>query len=275
MAVYAIGDIQGCAGPLHELLDLIGFDPTRDRLWLTGDLVNRGPESLEVLRFAKSLGDRVVVVLGNHDLHLLAVWAGQGRLKPNDSLLPVLTAPDGDELLHWLRQQPLLHHDPELDYVMVHAGIAPAWDLALAKRCAAEVEAALRGSNYVSYLAQIYGNQPDQWDDRLSGMDRLRYITNAFTRMRCCDRDGRLLLDFKGEPGKRPQGYIPWFEVPGRRYQGPTIVCGHWSALGYHDGNGVLALDTGCLWGGALPAVRLDGPRERFSLPCPPMARPG
>jgi len=273
VAVYAIGDIQGCAGPLHELLDLIEFSPDRDRLWLTGDLVNRGPESLEVLRFIKSLGDRAVVVLGNHDLHLLAVWAGQARLKPNDSLMPVLAAPDGDELLHWLRHQPLLHHDAELGYVMVHAGIPPAWDLALAKRCAAEVEAVLRGNHYVNYLAHIYGNQPDQWDDALTGIERQRYITNAFTRMRCCDAAGRLLLDFKGEPGKRPNGYLPWFEVPDRKYDGPTIVCGHWSALGYRDEDGVLALDTGCLWGGQLTAVRLDGPRERVSLPCPPMAK--
>lgn len=273
MAVYAIGDVQGCAQPLHELLRLVGFRPERDRLWLTGDLVNRGPESLEVLRFVKSLGERAVVVLGNHDLHLLAVWSGQARLKPNDSLMPVLTAPDGDELMHWLRTRPLLHHDPQLGYVMVHAGIAPGWDLGTAVRCAGEVERVLAGPDYRSYLSHIYGNQPDTWSERLAGMDRLRYITNAFTRMRCCDPSGRLLLDYKGEPEKRPEGYIPWFEVPGRRYDGPTIVFGHWSALGFRDGGGVLALDTGCLWGGSLTAVRLDAPGERVSLPCEPMAR--
>lgn len=268
MAVYAIGDIQGCGGPLRELLGRIDFDPGRDRLWLTGDLVNRGPESLEVLRFVKDLGDRAVVVLGNHDLHLLAVWSGQGRLKPNDSLLPVLNAPDSDELLNWLRHQPLLHYDPQLGYLMVHAGIAPAWDLATARQAAAEVEAALSGGHYTSYLAHIYGNQPDQWSADLSGMDRLRYITNALTRMRCCDADGRLLLDYKGTPEKRPDGYHPWFSLPHRAYDGPTIVCGHWSALGYRNEAGVLALDTGCLWGGSLTAVRLDGPRQRVSLPC-------
>jgi bis(5'-nucleosyl)-tetraphosphatase (symmetrical) len=268
VAVYAIGDIQGCAEPLHELLGLIDFQPERDRLWLAGDLVNRGPHSLDVLRFVKSLGDRATVVLGNHDLHLLAVWSGGGRLKPKDSLMPVLTAPDADELLHWLRRQPLLHYDPALGYLMVHAGIAPAWDLATARRCAGELERVLAGNDFRDFLCHIYGDQPDQWSEQLSGIDRLRYITNVFTRMRCCAADGRLLLDFKGEPKDRPSGYYPWFQAPNRRYEGPTIICGHWSALGYHDGDGVLALDTGCLWGGALTAIRLDAPGEPVSLPC-------
>lgn len=268
MAVYAIGDIQGCADNLRQLLARLRFDPVRDRLWLTGDLVNRGPDSLAVLRFVKALGDRAATVLGNHDLHLLAVWAGHARPKQSDTLDQVLAAPDADDLMHWLRTQPLLRHDPELGYVMVHAGIVPPWDLATAKRCAAEVEAALRGPDYSDFLREIYGNQPDLWSESLTGIDRLRFITNAFTRMRCCDAEGRLLLNYKGTPENRPAGHLNWFQAPNRRYDGPTIVFGHWSALGFHDGDGVLALDTGCLWGGALTAVRLDGARERTSVPC-------
>lgn len=268
MAVYAVGDIQGCGEALRQLLARVGFDATRDRLWLTGDLVNRGPDSLWVLRFVKELGDRAVTVLGNHDLHLLAVWAGHVRPKPSDTIDAVLQAPDVDPLMHWLRMQPLLHHDPELGYVMVHAGIPPPWDLAAAKRAAAEVEAALRGPGCSEFLRGIYGNRPDRWSDSLRGIDRLRFITNALTRMRCCDDEGRLLLRYKGTPEDRPPGHVPWFAVPSRRYDGPTVVCGHWSALGFHDGDGVLALDTGCLWGGELTAVRLDGPRERMSVSC-------
>lgn len=275
MAVYAIGDVQGCAEPLQALLGRIGFTPERDRLWFTGDLVNRGPGSLDVLRFVKSLGDAATVVLGNHDLHLLAVWAGQGHLNPGDTLDPVLEAPDVDELMHWLRRRPLLHHDPGLGYLMVHAGIAPEWDLATAIRCARELESALRGPDYVEYLGNIYGNQPDRWSESLSGYERLRYVTNVFTRMRCCDENGALRLDFKGEPGRIPAGYVPWFRVPGRRYRGPTVICGHWSALGFHDGDGILALDTGCLWGGALTAARLDGERLITSLPCEAFQQPG
>lgn len=269
MAIYAIGDIQGCADSLRQLLDRIGFDPAQDRLWLTGDLVNRGPDSLAVLRFIKSLGDRVVTVLGNHDLHLLAAWLGHVRPKSSDTIQQVLEAPDVDELMHWLRMQPLLHHDPALGYLMTHAGIAPGWDLATAKRCAAEVETALRGPDYSAFLREIYGNEPDLWSESLTGTDRLRYITNALTRMRCCDSDGRLLLNYKGTLENRPAGHIPWFAVPNRRYDGPTIICGHWSALGFRDADGVLAIDTGCLWGGQLTAVRLDGPRQRTSINCP------
>lgn len=268
MAVYAIGDVQGCAAPLQALLERLDFAPGRDRLWLTGDLVNRGPDSLEVLRFVKSLGNAATVVLGNHDLHLLAIWAGQGRLKNADTLASILAAPDVDELMHWLRRRPLLHHDPELGYLMVHAGIAPQWDFETALRCAREVETALRGPDYVDYLAHIYGDRPELWNESLSGNQRLRYITNVFTRMRCCDEDGALRLDFKGSPTELPPGYLPWFRITGRRYHGPTIVCGHWSALGLHDGDGILALDTGCLWGGALTAARLDGERQITSLPC-------
>jgi bis(5'-nucleosyl)-tetraphosphatase (symmetrical) len=175
--------------------------------------------------------------------------------------------------MHWLRTRPLLHHDAELGYLMVHAGIPGEWDLATAARCAREVEQALGGADYRDYLDHIYGDQPDRWSESLSGSERLRYITNALTRMRCCAADGRLLLDFKGEPEKRPEGYIPWFALPNRRYDGPTIICGHWSALGFRNADGILALDTGCLWGGSLTAARLDAPAEVVSLPCQAVSR--
>ncbi|HEX5513846.1 MAG TPA: symmetrical bis(5'-nucleosyl)-tetraphosphatase [Gammaproteobacteria bacterium] len=272
MAVYAIGDIQGCGESLRRLLERIRFEPTRDQLWLTGDLVNRGPDSLWVLRYVRDLGERAITVLGNHDLHMLAVWAGHTSPRGSDTIAEALEAPDADELMHWLRVQPLLHHDPSLGYLMTHAGIPPAWDLATAKRCATELETVLRQPDFADFLREIYGNQPDTWDETLSGVERLRYITNAFTRMRVCDGDGRLQLHYKGEPGTCPPEHMPWFEVPNRRYDGPTIVCGHWSALGYHDGNGILALDTGCVWGGQLTAVRLDGQRQRISVDCPAYA---
>ncbi|NLO80065.1 MAG: symmetrical bis(5'-nucleosyl)-tetraphosphatase [Xanthomonadaceae bacterium] len=270
MAVYAIGDIQGCGASLRQLLELIQFDPTRDTLWFTGDLVNRGPDSLWVLRFVRDLGERAVTVLGNHDLHLLAVWAGHAEPSHNDTLDEVLAAPDVDELMHWLRHQPLLHHDPELGYVMTHAGIPPAWDLATAKRCAKELEAALRSPDYDALLREIYGNQPDAWNESLSGIDRLRYITNALTRMRVCDGEGRLQLHYKGLPHACPPGHMPWYKVPGRRYDGPTIICGHWSALGFYNDDGILAIDSGCVWGGQLTAVRLDdGLPTPISIACP------
>lgn len=272
MAVYAIGDIQGCGASLRELLDRIQFDPAQDTLWLTGDLVNRGPDSLWVLRYVRDLGASAITVLGNHDLHLLAIWAGHAQPKGNDSIDDVLQAPDVDELMHWLRQQPLLHHDPALGYLMTHAGIPPAWDLATAKRCASELEAALRQPDFDDFLREIYGNQPDAWSDELRGVDRLRYITNAFTRMRVCDDAGRLQLHYKGLPQDCPQDHMPWYKVPDRRYDGPTIICGHWSALGYYDGDGILAIDSGCVWGGQLTAVRLDGPRQRISVDCPAYA---
>jgi len=270
VAVYAVGDVQGCFEALQALLTEIRFDPSRDRLWFTGDLVNRGPQSTEVLRFVRDLGERAVVVLGNHDIHLLAIWTGYASLGAHDSLRPVLRAPDGDELLHWLRNRPFLHHEPDLGFVLAHAGIPPQWDLAQAKACASQVEAALRGENFLGYFAHLYGDEPSLWSERLHGWERLRYITNAFTRMRYCDENGRLLLDYKGSPDEAPTGYIPWFQIPWRRYDARlgTVICGHWSTLGYKDEPGLLAIDTGCLWGGELTAVRLDGARRRFSLRC-------
>jgi len=268
MATYAIGDIQGCCDELEALLGALAFDPSRDRLWLVGDLVNRGPRSLDVLRLVRRLGDAAVAVLGNHDLHLLAIARGAAHLRPADqTLLQVLEAPDRDALLDWLQARPMLHHDAALGVTMVHAGLPPQWDIPLARRCAAELENALRGEHSGRLFADMYGNQPDLWDDSLAGVERLRFITNALTRLRVCDAAGRLLLKHKGPPAKMPAGAIPWFRTPGRRSAGARIVCGHWSALGYHDGDGVLALDTGCVWGGRLTAQRLD-------VPAPPVAVP-
>jgi bis(5'-nucleosyl)-tetraphosphatase (symmetrical) len=268
MATYAIGDVQGCCDELEALLLELSFDPSHDRLWFVGDLVNRGPRSLDVLRLVRRLGNAAVTVLGNHDLHLLAIARGTAHLRPADqSLAQILEAPDCGALLDWLQSRSVLHHDPELGVTMVHAGLPPQWDIPLARRCAAELEAALRGEHSGKLFADMYGNQPDLWDDALVGTDRLRFITNALTRLRVCDRAGRLLLKHKGPPAKMPARAIPWFQVPGRRSAGSRIVCGHWSALGYHDGDGVLALDTGCVWGGTLIAQRLDAPAAPVAVP--------
>ena len=261
MATYAVGDVQGCRDELERLLDTLGFDRGRDRLWLVGDLVNRGPRSLEVLRLVEGLGDAAVVVLGNHDLHLLALAHGAVEPRAADATLrPVLEAPDRHRLLDWLQSRPVLHHDERLGMTLLHAGLPPQWDIGLARGCARELEEALRGTRSARLFQAMYGNQPDLWRDDLGGDDRLRFITNALTRLRVCDRDGRLLLKFKGPPGEIPAGAFPWFRAPGRRSQGERIVCGHWSALGYLDRDGVLALDTGCVWGGSLTAQRIDEP---------------
>lgn len=270
MAVYAIGDIQGCFEPLQGLLERIGFQPAHDRLWFTGDLVNRGPQSLEVLRYIRSLGEGARVVLGNHDLHLLSVWAGPGEIKRDDNLHPVLEAPDSEELMQWLRQQPLLYEEPGFPYVLVHAGIPPAWTLSEARAHARELEAALRGSDLGKFFRHIYSDRPACWRKDLRGWDRLRFITNAFTRMRYCAADGALLLDYKGAPESAPSGYYPWFATPSRRFQPQdvTVICGHWSTLGLRQETGLLAIDTGCLWGGCLTAARLDGTPQLISMPC-------
>jgi bis(5'-nucleosyl)-tetraphosphatase (symmetrical) len=268
MATYAIGDVQGCCDELEALLRKLDVDPARDRLWFVGDLVNRGPRSLDVLRLVRRLGDAAVTVLGNHDLHLLAIARGAAHLRPADhTLLPILEAPDRDALLDWLQARPVLHHDAALGVTMVHAALPPQWDVPLARRCAGELEAALRSERSGRLFADMYGNQPDLWDDALEGGDRLRFITNALTRLRVCDAAGRLLLKYKGPPARMPAGAIPWFKVPGRRSAGSRIVCGHWSALGYHDGDGVLALDTGCVWGDRLIAQRLDAVAPPVAVP--------
>lgn len=270
MATYAIGDIQGCFQEFEQVLDRLRFDPSRDRLWLVGDLVNRGPRSLEVLRKVRTLGDAAVTVLGNHDLHLLALASSPARqVKTKDTLTQVLAAPDRAELLDWLRRRPLLHHDSALGYTMIHAGLAPQWDLATAQACAGEVETALRDADRgPALLAAMYGDQPDRWSPDLRGMDRLRFIANCLTRLRYCRANGSLDLKFKGPPDDAPPGIVPWFRVPGRRSRGLRIVCGHWSALGYHEGDGVLSIDTGCVWGQRLCAARLDRPATPTFIPC-------
>ena len=267
MAIWAIGDIQGCYDELQSLLERINFDLHQDTLWFVGDLVNRGPKSLDTLRFLHRLN--AVTVLGNHDLHLLASAHIPRYRKHRDTLQPIIDAEDGAELLDWLRHQPLLHHDAHSGYTMIHAGLPPQWDLHTAQGCAAEVESVLRGPDYIDFLETMYGSHPNQWSASLRGHDRLRFITNCLTRLRYCDANGRLALEHKGPPGRQPKHLKPWFEWP-RKSADMKILFGHWSTLGAYDGSGVHALDTGCLWGGTLTAMRVDGERmERVELACP------
>ena len=273
MTTWAIGDVQGCYDELRSLLDRIGFDPAGDRLWFAGDLVNRGPKSLEVLRFVRDIG--AVTVLGNHDLHLLASARLPQYRKRKDTLGRVLAAPDADELLDWLHRRPLLHHDPDSGYTLIHAGLPPQWDLDRARACAREVETVLRGPDYSHFFDDMYGDDPVQWSDDLDGNARLRYIVNCFTRLRYCDARGRLALQEKGPPGSQPPGFRPWFAWPQRRSRDMNILFGHWSTLGAYDGDGVHALDTGCLWGGKLTALRIEETPERVTLDCPGILTPG
>jgi bis(5'-nucleosyl)-tetraphosphatase (symmetrical) len=269
VSTYAIGDVQGCCDALHALLDEIGFSASRDMLWFVGDLVNRGTQSAAVLRFVRSLGSRAIVVHGNHDLHTLALAAGKTKRRADDTLDDLLGAPDRDDLLDWLRQRPLLHVDRE--YAMVHAGLLPSWTLAQARELAAEVEAALRAPTHREFYPSLYGGKPAAWSDALRGPERLRVIVNAMTRMRFCTPEGVMDFSVKGEPEKALPGYLPWFDVPGRGTRGIPIVCGHWSALGLRIAPDLLALDTGCVWGGRLTAVRLED-RRVFQTAC---AAPG
>jgi len=262
VAVYAIGDVQGCFDELLRLLDVIEFNPKKDQVWLAGDLVNRGPMSAEVLRFAKDLGpDRVKVVLGNHDLHLLATAAGvnehQHRMDTMDS---VLNAEDCDELITWLRHQPLFHHDADLGFSMVHAGLPPQWSIKKSLKRAAEVEAVLQSDNWRDFFKHMYGNKPDSWSKQLSGWKRLRYITNCFTRLRYCRLDGSLALDFKGAPKNKPNNELPWFAMPERKTKDDKIIFGHWSTLGTGQYGNVFSTDSGAVWGELLTAVRIDEP---------------
>jgi bis(5'-nucleosyl)-tetraphosphatase (symmetrical) len=273
MPTYAIGDLQGCHEPLQRLLDRVRFDPARDRLWFVGDVVNRGPDSLATLRFVHSLGDAAVTVLGNHDLHLLAVAEGFAKLKRDDTLDDILGAPDRAELLDWLRHRPLMHFEDGV--AMVHAGLLPAWTISRALTLAAEVEAQLRATTYRSFLAQMYGNLPSRWDERLAGPDRLRVIVNAMTRMRVCTVDGTMEFAHKGAAKDLPEGYLPWFAVPARASRDTPVIFGHWSALGLVQRENVVGLDTGCLWGRKLSALRLDD-RQVVQVSCRrPAAGPG
>jgi bis(5'-nucleosyl)-tetraphosphatase (symmetrical) len=265
MATFAVGDLQGCYQEFRRLLDLIQFDRAQDKLWLVGDVVNRGSDSLGVLRFIKDLKNSVIMVLGNHDLHLLMVAEGCARLHRNDTLNDILDAPDRDELLHWLRQQKLLHVDG--NYVMVHAGLLPSWSVAQASLLAKIVETALRSTHFPELCSHMYGNQPDHWDESLEGYPRLRVIINAMTRMRVCTPDGKMDFTHKGLVQDTPAGFLPWFETPDRASREATVICGHWSALGLQIRSNLIALDTGCLWGGSLTAVRLED-RRVFQVSC-------
>ncbi len=270
MAVYAIGDLQGCYDPFRRLLDKLDFDPAEDTLWLAGDLVNRGPKSLKTLRFVRSLGDSVITVLGNHDLHLLVIAHERTAAKRSASISmkPVLRADDRDELIAWLQTRPLMHYDPGLDTVLVHAGILPEWDLATALARAAEVEKVLGGKRPSKLLARLYGNEPDRWDDRLKGVPRLRFIVNVMTRMRMLNRKGRLDFRYTGPPQDAPAKLTPWYRVPGRALAGTRIVFGHWSALGLLNEADIVCLDSGCVWGRALTAVRLDRDSKPVKVKC-------
>ena len=265
MATYAIGDLQGCYDPLRDLLEEIGFNATRDRLWFVGDLVNRGPHSQEVLRFVKGLGSRAVTVFGNHDLHLLMVAEGHAKVHKGDTLAAILEAPDREELLAWMRGLQMMH--VEDGYAMVHAGLLPSWSVPRALDLGHEVEEVLRGSQYRRLMANMYGDQPDRWDDALSGFERLRVIINVMTRLRICTADGRMEFRHKGRLKDIPEGYVPWFEVPNRKSANTTIICGHWSALGLRAEKNLLTLDSGCLWGRRLSAVRLED-RRIFQVRC-------
>jgi len=270
VAVYVIGDVQGCYDELQLLLKHIKFKKTQDKLWFAGDLVNRGPKSLEVLRFVRALGQSAVVVLGNHDLHLLAAYYGNTSVKLSKDLRQVLAAPDCDALLSWLVQCPLMHADHSLGYALVHAGLPPQWDIPQALSCAAEVAAELADARRRQlFFAQMYGDQPDHWDTALGGIDRLRFITNALTRLRYCSAEGRFFLDQKGPLGSQSKHAIPWFQVPGRKSANCRLLFGHWSTLGYRHEDSVWALDSGCLWGGSLTALQIDCAEPRaFAVPC-------
>lgn len=272
MAVFAIGDVQGCFDELQRLLEKLNFDPDKDQLWFTGDLVNRGPKSLETLRFVRDLD--AVSVLGNHDLHLLAVAEGFQAERPRDTMRTVLDAPDASELLDWLRHRPLVHYDAELGYLLVHGGLPPEWNLDAALNSAREVEVALRSANYRELLRDMYGNEPARWNENLAGIERLRYIINAFTRIRYCTADGRLDFTHKGPPGSQPPDLLPWFEVPGRKNAELDVLFGHWSTLRDSKTPRAFALDTGCLWGGKLTALRIDDEeRLKVSVGCEQNAR--
>jgi len=256
VASYAIGDIQGCYHAFQALLERISFDEKSDRLWLVGDLINRGSGSLEVLRWCYAHQDSLTVVLGNHDLHALVVAEGIVAAHKGDTLDALLAAHDSDELLNWLRHQRLIYQ--EGNHLMVHAGLLPQWTAEQALGYAAEVESVLHGENYLNFLKHMYGNLPDHWRDDLAGLDRLRVITNAATRLRICSTAGQMEFKFKGELQDIPVGYMPWFDVPNRATKDTQVIFGHWSALGLQQRENIYALDTGCLWGGKLTAMNIE-----------------
>lgn len=276
MALYLIGDIQGCNAPLGRLLDTIGFSPSRDTLYLLGDLVNRGPDSLGVLRRMMALDGAAHCLLGNHDLHLLATAHGVRKPHRSDTVGDILRATDRSALLDWLRQRPMALQAH--GWLMVHAGVLPDWDTAQTMALASEVEAVLRSSDWVAFLQDMYGDRPDRWHDGLQGAERLRVIVNALTRLRFCSADGTMEFVTKNAAAAAPPGFMPWFDVPGRRTAGLPVAFGHWSTLKQVPRADVLPLDTGCVWGGCLTAARLleeHGAVERISVDCPQAQAPG
>jgi bis(5'-nucleosyl)-tetraphosphatase (symmetrical) len=256
MATFAIGDVHGCFDTLRKLLQRIRFDRRTDRLWLVGDLVNGGPRSLDALRWAVENEDRIVAVLGNHDVHLLARAAGLSKPKKRDTLEQVLNAPDRDDLLAWLRERPLIHREGEA--VLVHAGLFPGWSVGQAVSLAREVEEVLRGDKAEELLPSIGEKTSERWQDELSGLDRARVALAGFTKLRILDSDGRMCAHFTGSPKEAPKGCTPWYAFPGRKSAGASVIFGHWAALGLRIRNGIAALDSGCVWGGELTALRLD-----------------
>jgi bis(5'-nucleosyl)-tetraphosphatase (symmetrical) len=284
MAMYLIGDLQGCDEPLQRLLDTLAFSPSRDTLYILGDLVNRGPDSAAVLRRLMGYGDAARCLLGNHDLHLLAVSAGARKASRKDTLDDVLQAPDRSALLHWLRNQhlALLHQDGNSKLLMVHAGVQPAWTATKTIALATEVQHLLRSPNADAFFHTMYANAPDCWSDSLAGHDRTRVIVNTLTRLRFCTTDGRMEFDTKDSANAAPPGFMPWFEVPGRRTARHTVAFGHWSTLGWLGRSDVLAMDTGCVWGGCLSAARVSAhasgtgfTTELIQVQCPQAQKPG
>lgn len=266
MAIYAIGDVQGCFAALQRLIEKIRFDPARDRLWFVGDLVNRGPESLAVLRYVKGLGQAAVTVLGNHDLHLLAVAEGIINQRPKDTLQAILAAPDREDLLDWLRRQPLLHRDN--GFVLLHAGLLPQWTVGTAEALAREVEETLRSQDHRPFLRTLYGDRlPSRWSDNLTGTARLGVITTVLTRLRICTEEGVIDCSFTGPPEQAPASFLPWFQVASRKSAEATIICGHWAALGLQIQDNVLALDSGCVYGRQLTAIKLEN-LQVFQVSC-------
>jgi len=283
MSTYVVGDLQGCAASFDALLEHVAFDVATDRVWLVGDLVNRGPDSLGALRRVIALGDAASVVLGNHDIHLLAVSAGVRKPGRGDTLSDILAAPDADALLDWVRHRSLAHRATVdgTDVLMVHAGVLPGWSVDDAMRLAGELEAALRADDWRATVATLFGNDPDRWDESLTGAARLRAIVNVLTRLRYCSDDGRIDFKAKDAPALAganfpppPVGFRPWFDIASRRSRGSLVVFGHWSTLGLMIRDDVVALDTGCVWGGLLTAIRLED-RATFQVPCVQARKPG
>lgn len=272
--IYLVGDLQGCCNPFERLLQTIDFSPSRDHVYILGDLVNRGPDSLGVLRRLRELDNAATCLLGNHDLHLLAVAHGVRKPHRSDTLDTILNAPDCEDWLNWIRQQRLAVY--EHGWLMVHAGVVPQWDAAQTVALAREVEAMLAGPDVGEFLTRMYGNQPERWDDSLQGVPRWRCVVNSLTRLRFCSADGTMEFATKDGSDGAPEGFMPWFGVPGRRTEGTPVAFGHWSTLGLINRDDLLALDTGCVWGGQLSAVRVDGAtRELIQIDCPQAQKPG